>query len=91
MLDARTGEPRYRQQRLPGSNSIKAYPVGSEGKLYVATERGDVVVVRMGPEVELLATNSIEDEIFIASAVIVDGEIPSESDQTLGTASDRLD
>lgn len=74
-LDARTGEPHYRQQRLPGSSSLKASPVGAGGKLYVATERGDVVVVRMGPEFEVLATNSIEDEIFIASPAIVDGEI----------------
>jgi hypothetical protein len=49
--------------------------VGAGGKLYVAAEQGDVVVVRMGPEFELLATNPIEDETFIASPVIVDGEI----------------
>jgi len=74
-FDAKTGEPHYGQQRLPNSYSIKASPVGADGKLYVATEQGDVVVVKMGPTYEVLATNTIDDEFFIASPVIVDGEI----------------
>ncbi|MCP5112276.1 MAG: PQQ-binding-like beta-propeller repeat protein, partial [bacterium] len=46
-LNSKTGEPRYQQQRLPGAYSIKASPVGAGGKLYVATEQGDVVVLKM--------------------------------------------
>lgn len=74
-LDASTGEPHYQQQRLPGSHSLKASPIGADGKLYVATEQGEVLVIRMGPTPEVLATNSIEEEIFIASPVIAGGEI----------------
>lgn len=74
-FDAKTGEPHYKQQRLPEAYSIKASPVGAGGKLYIATEQGDVVVVKMGPAYEALATNTIADEFFIASPVIVDGEI----------------
>lgn len=74
-LDAKTGEPHYQQQRLPRTYSLKASPLGANGKLYIATEQGDVVVVGMGPEFEVLATNTIEEEFFMASPVIVDGEI----------------
>lgn len=74
-LDAKTGEPHYLQQRLPESNSIKASPVGADGKLYIATEQGHVHVLKMGTDYEVLATNTIEDEFFIASPVVVDGEI----------------
>ncbi len=74
-LDAGTGEAHYQQQRLPGSYSLKASPIGADGKLYVATEQGDVLVIRMGRTFEVIATNSIEEETFIASPVIVDGEI----------------
>jgi outer membrane protein assembly factor BamB len=74
-VDAKTGKPYYSQQRLPKPYSFKASPVGANGKLYLATEDGDVVVVKMGETFEVLATNTLADEMFIASPVIVDGEI----------------
>ena len=74
-LDAKTGEPHYQQKRLPDSYTIKASLVSADGKLYVTTEQGAVVVLKMGPAYEVLTTNTIEDEFFIASPVIVDGEI----------------
>lgn len=74
-VNARTGEAHYQQQRLPEAYSLKASPVGADGRLYVATEQGDVVVLKLGPSYEVLATNTIGDEFFIGSPVIVDGEI----------------
>ena len=74
-FDAATGKPHYQQQRLPKPYNFKASPVGANGKLYLATEEGDVVVVRMGDRFEVLATNTLEDQSFIASPVIVDGAI----------------
>jgi outer membrane protein assembly factor BamB len=74
-FDAATGKPHYQQQRLPKPYNFKASPVGAAGKLYLATEEGDVVVVRMGDRFEVLATNTFEDQSFIASPVIVDGTI----------------
>lgn len=71
-FDAQTGKPHYHRQRLPEPYSLKASPVGADGRLYIATEQGDVVVVKMGPTYEVLATNTIEDEFFIGSPVIVD-------------------
>ena len=56
-------------------NSFKAWPVAANGKLYLASEDGDVIVVKMGEKLEVLATNSLSDEVFIASPVILDGEI----------------
>jgi outer membrane protein assembly factor BamB len=74
-LDASTGTPHYQQQRLPKPYNFKASPVGANGKLYLATEEGDVVVVRMGDRFEVLATNTLADQSFIASPVIVDGSL----------------
>jgi outer membrane protein assembly factor BamB len=74
-FDARTGTPHYQQVRLPNPYSFKASPVGANGKLYLATEEEDVVVVRMGDTFEVLATNTMEGHSFIASPVIVDGDI----------------
>jgi outer membrane protein assembly factor BamB len=74
-LDAATGKPYYQQQRLPKPYNFKASPVGAAGKVYLATEEGDVVVLRMGDRFEVLATNSFADQSFIASPVIVDRTI----------------
>jgi outer membrane protein assembly factor BamB len=74
-FDALTGKPHYQQVRLPKPYNFKASPVGAGGKLYLATEEGDVVVARTGSRFEVLATNTLEDQSFIASPVIVDGDI----------------
>ena len=54
---------------------MKASPVGANGKLYLATEDGDVVVIKMGEKFEVIATNTLEDQVFIASPVIAAGEL----------------
>jgi outer membrane protein assembly factor BamB len=82
-LNAATGESYYKQQRLPKAYSFKASPVGAAGKLYLATEDGDVVVVRMGEKSEVLATNSFPDETFIATPAIAGGSIYLRGQNTL--------
>ena len=74
-FNATTGEPHYAQVRLPKTYNLKASPVGANGKLYLATEDGDVVVVKMGEKFEVIATNTLEDQIFIATPVIAAGEL----------------
>jgi hypothetical protein len=46
--------------------------VGAGGRLYLASEDEDVVVVRMGNTFEVLATNTLAGQSFIASPVVVD-------------------
>jgi outer membrane protein assembly factor BamB len=69
-LNSRTGEAYYRQKRLPKAYNFKASPVGANGKLYLATEEGDVVVVKMGETYEVLAVNTLTDQVFIASPAL---------------------
>jgi outer membrane protein assembly factor BamB len=82
-LDAKTGKPFYQQQRLPKPYNFKASPVGVNGKLYLATEEGDVVIVKMGETYEVLATNTLEGQIFIATPAIAGGEIYLRAQNTL--------
>ena len=74
-LNAETGDPYYLQQRLSHPSSFKASPVGANGKLYLSSENGEVTVVAMGTEYKELAVNVFEDEVFIATPAIADGEI----------------
>ncbi len=82
-LNARTGEPYYIQQRLPKPYSFKSSPVGANGKLYLATENGDVVVVKMGETFEVLATNTLADQMFIATPAVAGGSLYLRSQGTL--------
>jgi outer membrane protein assembly factor BamB len=73
--NARTGEAYYSQARLPKTYSFKSSPVGANGKLYLASENEDVIVLRMGEKYEVLATNTMPDQVFIATPAITGGEI----------------
>jgi outer membrane protein assembly factor BamB len=74
-FDAKTGKPFYQQVRLPKPYNFKASPVGVNGKLYLASENEDVIVVKMGDTFEVLATNTLTDEQFIATPAVANGEI----------------
>jgi outer membrane protein assembly factor BamB len=82
-FDAKTGKPFYSQARLPKSYSFKASPVAANGKLYLSAENGDVVVLRMGEKFEVLATNTLADQVFIATPAIMDGAIYLRGQNTL--------
>ncbi len=69
------GVPYFHQVRLPRPYNFKASPVGAKGKLYLSSEEGDVIILKMGEKLEVLATNTLADQTFIASPVIVGGEL----------------
>jgi outer membrane protein assembly factor BamB len=82
-FDAKTGQPYYRQQRLPKPYNFKSSPVGVNGKLYLASEEGDVIVVRMGEKYEVLATNTMPDQTFIATPAVAGGSLYLRGQNTL--------
>jgi outer membrane protein assembly factor BamB len=64
--NAKTGELVY-QERIP--SSFSASPIAADGKLYLASQDGDVYVVRAGPKFELLATNSMGEPLMATPAI----------------------
>jgi outer membrane protein assembly factor BamB len=73
--NATTGAPYYQQKRVPQPDSFKASPIGADGKLYLASESGVVTVVKMGEQFEVVATNTLEDHMFVASPVVAAGDL----------------
>lgn len=74
---AETGAEVYRERLRaegPGRLSFTASPVAADGKLYLASEDGRVLVVRAGPQFELLHTNPTGENI-LATPAISDGRI----------------
>ena len=75
VFDAATGTPHYVQQRLPKPYNFKASPLAVKDRIYLATEEGDVVVVKAGNTFEVLSTNTLTDQSFIASPIAVGNEL----------------
>ena len=77
------------QQRLPQTYPFKASPVAATGKLYLASEEGDVIVLKLGKNYEVLATNKMGEEMFVSSPVIVGGDLFLRSQDELFCISDN--
>ncbi|MBA2258164.1 MAG: PQQ-like beta-propeller repeat protein, partial [Acidobacteria bacterium] len=75
VFNAATGEPHYLQTRLPKPYNFKASPLVVVDRVYLATEEGDVVVVKTGAQFEVLATNTLTDQSFIASPIAVGNDL----------------
>jgi hypothetical protein len=67
---AKTGAPIIRQKRLPEMESIYASPVGADGRIYFCSREGTTVVLKHGPEFEVLATNLLDEPIDASPAII---------------------
>jgi outer membrane protein assembly factor BamB len=75
VFDAATGTPHYIQTRLPKPYNFKASPLVVGDRVYLATEEGEVVVVKTGDTFEVLATNTLTDQSFIASPIVVGNDL----------------
>jgi outer membrane protein assembly factor BamB len=74
--DAKTGKRIYKKRMSApgGSLSFTASPLAADGHLYLPAEDGRVLVVKAGPEFELVETNEAGESI-LATPAISDGTI----------------
>jgi outer membrane protein assembly factor BamB len=67
-------------------SQITSSPIAAAGLAYFQDERGETVVVKPGPKLEVVARNDLGnagDEIFRASLTPVNGKMFARSNQTL--------
>jgi outer membrane protein assembly factor BamB len=67
--DLETGNEIYRQRIEHGGSGFSASPVAADGKIYLASEDGDIFVVRSGRTFELLAKNPIGEPLMATPAL----------------------
>jgi outer membrane protein assembly factor BamB len=72
-LEAATGKLLYRE-RLGEGGIYYASPVAGDGKVYVASESGVVVVCKDGDKFEVLERNDLEEPVK-ATPALADGKI----------------
>ena len=68
--DAKTGEKKYQQRLLESTASaFTSSPVANDGKIYVASEDGQVIVFKAGPTFERLAINDMGASVLATPAL----------------------
>jgi outer membrane protein assembly factor BamB len=63
VLEAKTGKVLVDKERLPQMKTFYASPIAAAGRVYFTDRTGTTLVVKAGDEVEVLATNKLDDPI----------------------------
>lgn len=71
-VNASTGDPIIDQKRVTGVRNIYSSPVAAAGRIYLTGRDGKTVVIKDGPELEVIATNELDDRIDASAAIAGD-------------------
>ena len=69
-VDAKTGSYIISQERLPDISSIYASPVAADGRIYIPSREGTTLVIKHGKELEVIATNKLDETIDASPAIV---------------------
>lgn len=67
-LDVKTGEPVIDRARMPGVSNFYASPLGAADRIYFVSREGVGLVLKHARELEVLATNPLDDTIDASPA-----------------------
>jgi outer membrane protein assembly factor BamB len=70
--DLKTGAEIYRQRLEPVGSGFSASPVAADGRIYLPSEDGEIIVIAAGREFNKIAVNSM-GELIMATPAISDG------------------
>jgi len=77
-----TGDEVYRQRLTHPGSGFSASPIAADGKIYLANEDGDMLVVAAGPDFKPIATNTM-GEFLMATPALSEGVMYVKSASTL--------
>ncbi len=80
--DLQTGQEIYRQRLEPVGSGFSASPVAADGRIYLSSEDGEIIVVAAGREFKKLGTNSM-GELVMATPALSDGVMYVRSSSSL--------
>ena len=69
-VDAKTGSSVISESRLPGLSSLYASLVAADDRIYAVGRSGTTVVIKHGPQLEILATNELGEGIDASTAIV---------------------
>lgn len=81
-LNPETGELVQQGRLKVPTDRYYASPVAADDKIFIATEKGKVIVLPPGGGLEAIAVNDLQDNIY-ATPALVDGKIYIRTNSTL--------
>jgi outer membrane protein assembly factor BamB len=72
--DAATGTVHFQAERVDAAGDYYSSAVAADGRVYVASQQGVVVVIEAGHQLKVLARNKMDGQVF-ATPAIIDGVI----------------
>jgi outer membrane protein assembly factor BamB len=69
VYDAKSGSRHYQQRLDEAPLGFSASPIGAGGHVYLASEDGDVFVVKAGPTFAVVARNDLDEPLMATPAV----------------------
>jgi hypothetical protein len=68
-LNTTDGSVNYSLEKLEGTGTVFASPVGVQDRLYISSESGITYVIKEGDNFEIIATNTLDDGNFASFAI----------------------
>jgi outer membrane protein assembly factor BamB len=69
VYDAKTGERKYEHRLAGATSAFTSSPIANDGKVYLASEDGQVFVLKAGPAYELIAMNEMSTPVLATPAM----------------------
>jgi outer membrane protein assembly factor BamB len=69
VFDAKTGEKKYEARLAGATSAFSSSPVANDGKVYIASEDGQVFVLAAGPAYQVVAMNEMATPILATPAI----------------------
>jgi outer membrane protein assembly factor BamB len=74
VFDAKSGEKKYEARLAGATSAFTSSPVANDGKVFIASEDGQVFVLEAGPKYQVLAMNEMSTPV-LATPAISDGRL----------------
>jgi outer membrane protein assembly factor BamB len=74
VFDAQTGEKKYEARLAGATSAFTASPVANDGRVFIASEDGQVFVLAAGPKYEVVALNEMSTPV-LATPALSDGRL----------------
>jgi outer membrane protein assembly factor BamB len=69
VYDAKTGDKKYQDRLASGTTAFTSSPVAADGKVYIASEDGHMLVLKAGPTYQVLANNDMTESTLATPAL----------------------
>ena len=74
VFDAKTGEKKYEARLAGATSAFTASPVANDGRVFIASEDGQVFVIAAGPKYEVVAMNEMSTPV-LATPALTEGRL----------------